>query len=48
MNYTVFAGCSYTAGSGFELEKNEHKLHPGIQSNNLYVEQFSKRLEQLL
>ena len=30
------------------IDVNQDKLHPGIQSNNLYVEQFSKRLEQLL
>ena len=30
------------------IDVNQDKLHPGIQSNNLYVEQFSNRLEQLL
>jgi hypothetical protein len=30
------------------IDVNQDKMHPGIQSNNLYVEQFSKRLEQLL
>ena len=30
------------------IDVNQDKLHPGTQSNNLYVEQFSSRLEQLL
>ena len=30
------------------IDVNQDKLHPGIQANNLYVKQFSKRLEQLL
>jgi len=30
------------------IDVNQDSLHPGIQSNNLYVEQFSKQLEQLL
>ena len=30
------------------IDVNQDQLHPGTQSNKLYVEQFSKRLEQLL
>jgi hypothetical protein len=35
--YTVFSGCSYTAGTGFELEKNE----PTLWVNQLYDKCFS-------
>jgi hypothetical protein len=37
MKYTLFAGCSYTTGSGFELEKNE----PSLWVNRLYHKCFS-------
>jgi len=37
MNYTVYAGCSYTAGSGFELEKDE----PLLWVNQLHDKFFS-------
>ena len=37
MTYTVFAGCSYTAGTGFELEKNDSALWV----NQLYDKFFS-------
>jgi hypothetical protein len=37
MKYTLFAGCSYTSGDGFELEKNE----PGLWVNQLYHKCFS-------
>jgi hypothetical protein len=37
MKYTLFAGCSYTAGAGFELEKNE----PNLWANQLYHKYFS-------
>lgn len=37
MKYTLFAGCSYTAGDGFELEKNE----PNLWVNQLYHKCFS-------
>ena len=32
MDITLFAGCSYTAGAGFKLEKND----PGLWVNLLY------------
>jgi len=37
MTYTLFAGCSYTAGSGFNLEKNE----PNLWVNQLHNKFFS-------
>jgi hypothetical protein len=36
MKYTVFAGCSYTAGTGFELEKED----PVLWANQLYKKYF--------
>jgi len=37
MTHTVFSGCSYTAGTGFELEKNQ----PELWVNQLYDKFFS-------
>ena len=37
MKYCVFAGCSYTSGVGFELEKNEPKLW----ANQIHSKLFS-------
>lgn len=37
MKYTLFAGCSFTAGSGFELEKDE----PCLWVNQLHTRIFS-------
>ena len=36
MQYTLFSGCSFTAGSGFELEKSE----PGLWVNLLHKKVF--------
>jgi hypothetical protein len=30
------------------IDVNQDNIHPGIQSNNLYAEQFSNTLKQLL
>ena len=38
----------YNSMRSQRIDVNQDKIHPGIQSNNLYVEQFSKKLEQLL
>jgi hypothetical protein len=37
MTYTLFSGCSYTAGTGFELEKDE----PGLWVNQLHNRFFA-------
>ena len=37
MNYTVYAGCSYTAGTGFALEKDD----PDLWVNQLHNKLFS-------
>ena len=36
MKYCVFAGCSYTAGNGFALERNEPRLWVNQIHNNLF------------
>jgi len=41
MKYTVFAGCSYTSGEGFELEKTE----PGLWVNQLHRKVFSHTIQ---
>lgn len=41
MKYTLFAGCSYSSGVGFELEKNE----PVLWVNQLYNKFFSHTIK---
>jgi len=38
MSYTLFSGCSYTAGNGFALEKED----PALWVNQLYQQFFSR------
>jgi hypothetical protein len=38
----------YNSMRSQRIDVNQDNIHPGIQSNNLYAEQFSNTLKQLL